>query len=272
MKIIRTFFKSIEAKYLKILNLVQSKYNKKLDGRLVVKDVKYGPQYYHRIFDRESKSYKMKYLKKSNTSLIYALAQNAYLQSVRLLVNRRLKQIKRILRFMDEFDPFEVDNLYKNLKVSRRAIFKPVVPTREQIIARWMAEEHVTKPFDDGDLVLYTKKGERVRSKSEKILADMLFDFGLNYKYEKPFRLANGRIVFPDFTILHPVTLEEVYWEHFGMMDKPVYANAAIRKIDDLIASGLDASRNLIYTFESSEKILNLHTAKILIKKYLLVF
>ena len=49
----------------------------------------------------------------------------------------------------------------------------------------------------------YTIKGERVRSKSEKIIADELYRYQIPYKYEFPLTLAthNRNIqLYPDFT------------------------------------------------------------------------
>ena len=51
------------------------------------------------------------------------------------------------------------------------------------------------------------------------------------YRYECAAILADGRTVFPDFTILHPKTLEIFYLEFFGMMDDPDYAASAFDRI-----------------------------------------
>ena len=116
---------------------------------------------------------------------------------------------------------------------------------------------------------LTTKNGEKVRSKSEKILADMFFDNGLVYKYEKPLQIRGNLTLYPDFTFFNPLTDQEIYWEHFGMMDDPQYVNNFIQKITSLNKNGIILGKNLIVTFESSRKILDQDYVKTLINSYL---
>ena len=65
-------------------------------------------------------------------------------------------------------------------------------------------------------------KNEYVRSKSEALIAMNLYIEKIAYRYECELKLGNV-ILYPDFTILHPMTGEEIYWEHFGMMDTQEY-------------------------------------------------
>lgn len=60
-----------------------------------------------------------------------------------------------------------------------------------------------------------------VRSKSEVIIANILFDRGIDFKYEYPLFAPNGTFYLPDFTIMW--NGEEWYWEHLGIMNKPEY-------------------------------------------------
>ena len=49
---------------------------------------------------------------------------------------------------------------------------------------------------------IYTERGERVRSKSEKIIADKLFLQNIPYHYERPIYLKGFGMVYPDFCCL----------------------------------------------------------------------
>lgn len=75
------------------------------------------------------------------------------------------------------------------------------------------------------------EKGERVRSKSEVIIADMLNRKGISYRYEYPVYLKNVGQIYPDFTVLDAIRRREIYWEHLGMMDDPDYAEMAILRV-----------------------------------------
>lgn len=61
-----------------------------------------------------------------------------------------------------------------------------------------------------------------VRSKSEVIIANMLFDNGIDsVEYEMPLTAKDGTFYLPDFTIQWRG--QTYYWEHLGMLDVPKY-------------------------------------------------
>lgn len=118
--------------------------------------------------------------------------------------------------------------------------------------------------------VIITEKGERVRSKSEKILADYFYRNNIIYKYEKPLFLKGYGTVYPDFTFLSRKTGEEIYWEHEGMMDKSDYAKTAVKKLESYQKNGIYLGERLIATFETEQTLLNSQIIEQLVKKYLL--
>lgn len=128
----------------------------------------------------------------------------------------------------------------------------PVVESWEDKLNNWIQEEYEGKEFSPETPIIHTENGERVRSKSEKIIADYLCHKGINYKYEKPIKLRRLGIVHPDFTLLSQKINAEIYWEHFGRMDDPNYASMAVRKIDAYINSGILPGIRLIVTYETS--------------------
>lgn len=89
----------------------------------------------------------------------------------------------------------------------------------------------VEKKFLEERLIHRTARGERVRSKSELILADKFHQFGINYEYERPFIAAAGEQRLPDFTIDDPASGEKVIWEHLGMLSVPAYKESWERKL-----------------------------------------
>jgi hypothetical protein len=92
-------------------------------------------------------------------------------------------------------------------------------------------------PVSDGPrfleqyLVHKTRRGDLVRSKSEIVIADALFQLEqegkLRYTYEKPLMLADTQR-WPDFTI--EAGTETWYWEHCGLLDDPDYESRWKRK------------------------------------------
>ena len=104
--------------------------------------------------------------------------------------------------------------------------------------------------YGPADHCFKTLRGEYVKSKAEANIADALFRHGIPYEYEKPLKLKNGKTIYPDFTVSVSICGREVYWEHFGMMDKPNYVLKYLRKKRDMEEVGIVEGRNYITTFE----------------------
>jgi hypothetical protein len=60
-----------------------------------------------------------------------------------------------------------------------------------------------------------------VRSKSEVIIANMLFDRDISFEYERPLYAPDGSFYLPDFTILWRG--ERYFWEHLGLLERTEY-------------------------------------------------
>ena len=102
-----------------------------------------------------------------------------------------------------------------------------------------------------------TDRGEYVRSKSELIIANMLFREGIPYDYERPVVLKNGKIKYPDFTVLNTRTGREYIFEHFGKLDNEEYRFKNLEKIKDYENSGYIQGINLIMSFETKDNPLD---------------
>lgn len=116
----------------------------------------------------------------------------------------------------------------------------------------------------------YTAKGERVRSKSEIIIADTLNRFNVPYRYERPINIGGNGTIHPDFTCLNVRTRKEFLWEHNGMMSDADYADYATKRIDMYTLAGYSADENLILTHETVNKPLNSRVIEYYIRKLLL--
>lgn len=76
-----------------------------------------------------------------------------------------------------------------------------------------------------------TVNGDKVRSKSEVIIANLLADNSIDYEYEQKLEYDNGRWIEPDFTIKKEDGTE-LYWEHLGMLGVESYDNRWLEKQD----------------------------------------
>lgn len=163
----------------------------------------------------------------------------------------------------------KIDSELPKLHTQRQLLVTPIEPIWEKEFARWYDSEYHGKEFYEGTAEIVTEKGERVRSKSEKILADYFYRNNILYQYEKPLYLKGYGTIYPDFTFLSKKTRKEIYWEHEGMMDKPEYAKSAVKKIESYQRNGIHLGERLILTFETELTVLNSQIVEELVEKYL---
>lgn len=221
-------------------------------------------QYYHCILDGKKSK---KYISKEDKELIRKLAQKTYDEKVFRLAEKRLLQIRRILK---DYDENEIEKIFLQEHRERQKLIRPAEPTWEQQLNSWMVETYKGKEFQADMPVILTERGERVRSKSEKILADFFYRNGIWYKYECPLYLKDFGIVYPDFTFLSKKTRQEIYWEHDGRMDDPSYAENAVRKIQAYEENEIYPGERLILTFETEKTVLNTRQIQKLADRYIM--
>lgn len=207
------------------------------------------------------------YISKDNIDLVRQLAQKAYDEKVLKMAEKRLKQIQNIT---SDYKENEIEEIYMKERSERQALIEPVEPTWEQKVKTWKERAYVGKGFREDTPIILTEKGERVRSKSEKIMADYFYRNGIEYKYECPLYLNGIGTIYPDFTFLSPRTGEEIYWEHNGKVDDPAYARNMVKKIQAYENNGVFQGKNLILTYETEQTILNTRKIEQLAKRYLI--
>lgn len=234
----------------------------KTKGYLSISTSKNFTRYYHYYY--ENNKLVKKYIRKKDRKLAKVLAQKTYNDKV-------IKELENNLRFINtiikKYDADILDKIYKSNSIQKQDLIKPIIETKDQFIDRWVYEEFESNPYNFYGSIIKSKKGERVRSKSEKILADILYDKGIPYRYEARLSLSNYCTKYPDFTILNPNTLEIIYLEHFGAMDVADYAKEAISKIQLYAESGIFLGFNFFATFETKDEITNYETFSKLIDK-----
>ncbi|MCR5101182.1 MAG: hypothetical protein K6B41_07485 [Butyrivibrio sp.] len=152
----------------------------------------------------------------------------------------------------------------------RKILVEPIITSDKIFVEKWLNEK-ISNPMEfDNETEFYSNKGVRVRSKSELIIANMLEQYNVPYKYERPLLLKKWGQVRPDFTCLNVVQRKELIWEHFGMMDSPSYANKNIVKMANYQQNGFFVGKNMITTFETSVCPISSLNVKKMIEHYLI--
>ena len=124
-----------------------------------------------------------------------SLAQKMYDQGVLAAAEKSLSAVER---FMDDYLPVDIAGIYANLHESRQSLVVPVRLLDEEFVRRWKAVAYEGRGFDADTPELFTAGGERVRSKSEVIIADTLARLGIPYRYEYPHKMRVSGGAFSD--------------------------------------------------------------------------
>ena len=207
------------------------------------------------------------YLRRDKDSVAVKLAQKDY--NIRLS-EELAEQLKVIDRFLGDFKPEKVGQIYNALHPERQKMVTPLYPDEEKFVADWQNRPYRRKEFAPGAAEYYTAKGERVRSKSEIMIADALNRFGVPYRYEYPINVEGLGVVHPDFNCLNKRTRQEYFWEHNGMMGNPDYSLYAVNRIEKYMLAGLMPGSSLILTFETEATPLSARIIELQIKMNLL--
>ena len=204
------------------------------------------------------------YLPVSERRKALALIQKRYDSQIRKAAE---KQLDVIDYFLQKYDPESLKKIYQSMSEARKEFVVPVELPDEEYVKEWVSRGYTRKNILEGTPEHYTNNGERVRSKSEVMIAEALTQAGIPYKYECPLELG-GIVIYPDFTILRQEDREILFWEHLGMMDDPDYCRNALNKIRMYETHNIFPGINLILTMETSGIPINLSVIKCIIKEY----
>lgn len=240
-------------KYLQnLLDEIESKKETFPEGTLRVSKINGIPRYYHMTSKGDTKG---KYILKEDYDLAKQLAQKDYEKKVYQRAKTELEDIEQFLNKHKNENP---ESVYEELKRYRKELVTPIIIPNEMYARQWEEEEFVTNPYYQEEKVYPTKKNELVRSKSEVMIADMYHELGIPYRYEAKLQLNNGKIKYPDFTLLNIRTKEIIYHEHLGLMDDENYRKTNLIKLDEYRRNGIYFGKNLIITYEAEGCYLNI--------------
>lgn len=186
------------------------------------------------------------YLPLSCREEIIALADKRYCESLLIAVN---KELRALYHFVDAYKPSDKYLPAEKIPDSLRDTVRPIIISPQEKCRIWQAKPYRSNSYPFNPDSNYTSsRGETVRSRIEYIIADYIAAWPLAYHYEELLTIC-GHDIYPDFTIMHPVSCELYYLEFFGMLDNPDYAENAFKKIRLYQTAGLDS--HAIFIFDS---------------------
>lgn len=219
-----------------------------------------------RYYQKNGKDDKWTYIHVNERAIAEKLAQADYDRKILSVLKKKLLGVRSLLKMQIEQTE---ENVFWKLHPGRQELIIPTMPVVERTLKAWEERTYDGKPIDGCKTEIYTERGERVRSKSEKIIADKLYQMGIPYKYEYPvdFGYYTGYV---DFLVLNKYTNRTFYYEHFGMMDDDSYKNDVARRIRDYEQIGVFPGGGLVMTFESSVCSISVQELEYLCRKHFL--
>lgn len=232
-------------------------------GSLQIRKHGNGHQFYHRDNPKEKNG---KYIPVAEHKKVISLIQKRYLTKI---ISAARKQQNILNAFLEKYEEEALEKVYEVEGTVRQSFIKPVILPDDQYINSWQSVEYRGKGFRDDAPAHYTQRHERVRSKSEMMIANALLRAKIPYRYECPLELGN-HLVYPDFTTLRIRDRKQMYWEHLGIMGDPDYRNQAFQKIRLYETNGFFLGDDLILTMETNRMPLNLRIVEAIIQHYYL--
>jgi len=142
--------------------------------------------------------------------------RDSHLLSMELLYTALTRAQKKVTVFLQN----DISTLATMSRVEKSAVRKinssvfEFAPLSEEII-------YISDKWYEAGKNISTLSKYFVRSKSEAIIANLLADRDIPFRYEEPLYAADGTMFLPDFTVKFKG--EDFYWEHLGMLHNPAY-------------------------------------------------
>ncbi len=207
------------------------------------------------------------YVRKDRMAEAQAMAQKEYCIRAKIYLEKELALLRKLIAFYKDDKLFDS---YYGIPTLKHSLIHPLWESDEVFRKNWEETTFEKKKFSDEEYEFITEKGERVRSKSELLIANLLHRLNIPYRYECALKLRE-RTIYPDFTILDIENRKEIYYEHFGMMDDQTYSDHAIKKIYLYEKNGFYQNDRLFMTFETRQNPLNLRILEHRLRKLLLI-
>lgn len=239
---------------------IQQQLNQLPHGKLIISHNGENIKWY------SSDSHSKKYIPKSDRALAEQLALRKYLTSLL----EELLQEKKAINFYDRHRPKAIKSsiLLQDASLGYSELLASYFQLSPSHTA-WMQETYDHNSKNPENLIYKAVNGISVRSKSEAIIAMLLYTNKIPFRYECALNLGDIKF-YPDFTILHPKTEQLYYWEHFGLMDSPGYCQNAFSKQQLYAAHGILPSVHLLTTYENQAYPLNTELVEKMIYYYFL--
>lgn len=208
--------------------------------------------------------------------MLRALAKKEFARRSLEILEHNLERISEAVKALIPFDPNEI---LQSMRPAYKKLPEEYFFDRDELIISHHLSDETTarlrrheawgkQPYKQTDYYaeyrkVRTSRGLYVRSKSEALIAETLYRYGIPFHYDEEIMLGESQFA-PDFTF-EDADGQLFFWEHMGMMERENYATRNFRKLANYRANGILPGGRLLLSFDGDGTI-NMGTVDAIIK------
>ena len=182
-----------------------------------------------------------------------------------------LVEQKMIKKCFEKLKPFDMDNEIAKLRsvcpdLDEKTIFDALYLTADK---DWQNESYELSNYKPEMRRHVTSRGLKVRSKSEVLIAEKLYEHNIPFHYEEVLHFDSITLI-PDFTIRRSDG-KLFIWEHEGMTNVQEYIEWQNHKGRLYASKGIVPWDNLIVTYDNAAGIIDLRIIESEIQNKLII-
>lgn len=240
-----------------VLNIVQSKLQDPPPKTRIYYSKSNKVIQYYKIDEKHKKIYLNK--NKENLDELTTIYQNEYFAKLSKIINLEISVLEK---FIAKFPKEKLSDVFDELPESKKAIVNNFFISDEELLELWKKQTYEPKIIPQDSPKFITLNNLKVRSKSEMMIANELYQQKIPFFYEYPVQISDNLTLYPDFYCLIPQQRKIIIWEHFGLTDYSDYRESMVFKINNYAKKGFYLGDNLFFTVESQKEPLSLQMVK----------
>ena len=244
----REFFEEMLANLEEMLQKANKELRESPEGRLV-QVTRDGKATFFQVYEidghRQRKSIN------NNIHMVRILIKKRYIQEEIKILEQDIQAVKCFL--YKYIEPF-FDNIAKRMPqrfITLNSHFKSEGEGKD-----WDTKPYQQSEYKQEKRIHTTSRGLKVRSKSELLIAEKLYEHHIPFRYEEILWYGNTEFA-PDFTI-RTRDNRLIYWEHCGMTNNEKYINHHKWKMSIYEKMDIVPWKNLIITYDDESGIISI--------------
>ena len=188
--------------------------------------------------------------------LLRAFARREFASSAMCILEHNAKILNKAFSNLREYSTKAViEGMRQVYQTLPEEMFEPVQQDAKagQLLHEWALEKYEKSPYKVEGRIHTTSRGLKVRSRAELAIAEVLYRYGIPFRYEQVMWIK-GHEFAPDFTFLG-YDGREFYWEFCGMMTDPEYVGRFFRKREMYESAGITEWNDMIYSYSDGDSL-----------------